>query len=154
MKKYDRLIFVSRGDTVEGPMAEAILRSRYLLGELEVTSRGLVVLFPEPINPKAEAVLVSKGLTMRDHVSGALTEEDFGERTLLLTMSEELRKDVLEAFPTANEDHVRTLNEFVKQPWEPMNPYGGTLLDYGNCYNELDSLITELVILLNEEEWL
>ena len=60
MKKYDRLIFVSSSDTALGPMAEAILQSKFLLEELEITSKGVVVLFPEPINPKAEAVLVSR----------------------------------------------------------------------------------------------
>ena len=44
MKKYDRLIFVSNSDTCRGPMAEAILKSKFLLSELEVESRGLVVL--------------------------------------------------------------------------------------------------------------
>ena len=48
MKKYDRLIFVSNSDTCRGPMAEAILKSKFLLSELEVESRGLVVLFPAP----------------------------------------------------------------------------------------------------------
>ena len=40
MKKYDRLIFVSNSDTCRGPMAEAILKSKFLLSELEVESRG------------------------------------------------------------------------------------------------------------------
>lgn len=53
MKKYDRLIFVSSSDTALGPMAEAILQSKFLLEELEITSKGVVVLFPDPINPKA-----------------------------------------------------------------------------------------------------
>ena len=38
MKKYDRLIFVSNSDTCRGPMAEAILKSKFLLSELEVES--------------------------------------------------------------------------------------------------------------------
>ena len=33
MKRYDKLIFVSNGDTCRGPMAEAILKSKYLLEE-------------------------------------------------------------------------------------------------------------------------
>ena len=69
MKKYDRLIFVSNSDTCRGPMAEAILKSKFLLSELEVESRGLVVLFPEPVNQKAEAILASHGLTMKDHTA-------------------------------------------------------------------------------------
>ena len=52
MKKYDRLIFVSSSDTAVGPMAEAILQSKFLLEELEITSKGVVVLFPEPIESK------------------------------------------------------------------------------------------------------
>lgn len=38
-------------------MAEAILRSKYLLEELTVLSKGVVVLFPEPINPKQRLCL-------------------------------------------------------------------------------------------------
>ena len=60
MKRYDRLIFVSSSDTSVGPMAEAILQSKYLLEELEITSKGVVVLFPEPINPKEEIQIVLK----------------------------------------------------------------------------------------------
>ncbi len=153
MKKYDELIFLSKDDTAEGPMCEAILRSKFLLEELEVTSRGLVVLFPEPVNPKAEAVLASKGLTMKEHMSEALSEEDFTDRTLMLAMTDELRKDVLDAFPTAKADLVHTLSEYVGEDWEPQDPYGGALVDYGNCFEELESLITKLVVLLNEEGW-
>ncbi len=153
MKKYDRLIFLSKDDTSEGPMCEAILQSKYLLDELEITSRGLVVLFPEPINPKAEAVLVSKGLSMKEHRSEPLVQEDFDDRTLLITMTDELRKDVLEAFPSAREDLVQVLSDFVHEEGEPEDPYGKALVDYGKCYEELEALITKLVIQLNEEEW-
>ena len=79
MKKYDRLIFVSSSDTAVGPMAEAILQSKFLLEELEITSKGVVVLFPEPINPKAEAVLVSNGLTMKNHMSDPLVRSAGGD---------------------------------------------------------------------------
>ena len=51
MKRFDRLIFVSNSDTCRAPMAKGIMRSKYLLSDLEVDSRGLVVLFPEPVNP-------------------------------------------------------------------------------------------------------
>ncbi len=154
MKKYDRLIFISKGDTVEGPMAEAILQSKFLLEELEVSSRGLVVLFPEPINQKAEAILASHGLTEKDHMSEPLVEEDFNDRTLLLTMSEELRQDVLEAFPSAPKESVQTLSTYVQEPDSLINPYGGSLADYGECYEELETLISKLVVQLNEEELL
>ena len=94
MKKYDRLIFVSSSDTALGPMAEAILQSKFLLEELEITSKGVVVLFPEPINPKAEAVLVSNGLTMKNHMSDPLVREDFEDRTLVIALDESVKQKI------------------------------------------------------------
>ncbi|MCI6867306.1 MAG: phosphotyrosine protein phosphatase [Lachnospiraceae bacterium] len=153
MRRYDRLIFVSNSDTAVGPMAEAILQSKYLLEELAITSKGVVVLFPEPINPKAEAVLVSNGLTMKEHMSDPLVREDFGERTLILATSESVKQKVLNEI--APEDaQVRTLHEYVGEEQEVTNPYGGALADYGQCFAQLEALITKLVVQLNEQELL
>ena len=154
MKRYDRLIFVSNSDTSVGPMAEAILQSKFLLEELVITSKGLVVLFPEPINPKAEAVLVSNGLSMKDHMSDPLEQEDLDDRTLILTLNAALRQKVLKEFEPQYENLVRVLTEYVGAEGEVTNPYGGSLADYGMCYEELEFLISRLVVQLNEEELL
>ena len=154
MKRYDRLIFVSNSDTAVGPMAEAILQSKFLLEELVITSKGLVVLFPEPINPKAEAVLASKGLSMKEHMSDPLEKEDFDDRTLILTFDEGLREKVLAEFAPEHEDLVCVLTDYIGVEGMLTNPYGGSLADYGMCYEELDALITRLVVQLNEEELL
>ena len=69
MKQYDKLIFVSGSDTSTSPMAEAILQNLFLLEDILIDSKGLVVLFPEPINPKAEAILVRNGMSMKEHTS-------------------------------------------------------------------------------------
>ncbi len=153
MKRYDRLIFVSNSDTALGPMAEAILQNKFLLDVLEVTSRGAVVLFPEPINPKAEAVLVSNGLTMKDHMSAPLLAEDFDERTLILATSENVKQKLKNQFGELAES-VRTISEFTGESCEVSNPYGGELSAYGVSYGELDILIAKLVLQLNEEELL
>lgn len=154
MKRYDRLIFVSNSDTSVGPMAEAILQSKFLLEELVITSKGLVVLFPEPINPKAEAILVSNGLSMKDHMSDPLEQEDLDDRTLILTLNAALRQKVLKEFEPEHEKLVRVLTEYVGVEGEITNPYGGSLADYGMCYEELEVLISRLVVQLNEEELL
>lgn len=154
MKRYDRLIFVTNGDTAMGPMAEAILQSKYLLEELEITSKGLVVLFPEPINPKAEAVLVSNGLTMQNHMSDPLEKEDLNDRTVIVTMCAADKQKVLKDFAPENEALIWELSERVGAEREVINPYGGTLADYGQCFQEMEALIARLVIQLNEEELL
>ncbi len=154
MESYDRLIFVSKGDTDTGPMAEAIMQEKYLLDVPEFSSKGLVVLFPEPINPKAEAVLASHGLTMKEHMSDPLMQEDIGEQTLVLALSEEIRDQILENFPDIPAERVQVLYQYVDGEEGPSDPYGGTLADYGKCYVELEALITKLAAMLSEEECL
>ncbi len=154
MKRYDKLIFATNSDTSVGPMAQAIMQSKYLLDVLDVESKGMVVLFPEPINPKAEAVLVSNGLTMKNHVSEPFVREDFNDRTLVLAISRATCQKLRKEFELPDEMPVYVLDEFVNRPQELTNPYGGTLADYGKCFAELEALISRLVILLNEEELL
>lgn len=152
MKKYDRLIFVSNSDTCRGPMAEAILKSKFLLSELEVESRGLVVLFPEPVNQKAKAILASHGLTMKDHTAKMLEQEDFDERTLILVMEDALKQRIFQEHE--NVQNTWQLSEYIKEETDVTEPVGGSLADYGACYELLDSMISSLVVVLNEEELL
>ena len=152
MKKYDRLIFVSNSDTCRGPMAEAIVKSKFLLSELEVESRGLVVLFPEPVNQKAEAILASHGLTMKDHTAKMLEQEDFDERTLILVMEDALKQRIFQEHE--NVQNTWQLSEYIKEETDVTEPVGGSLADYGACYELLDCMISSLVVVLNEEELL
>ena len=152
MKKYDRLIFVSNSDTCRGPMAEAILKSKFLLSELEVESRGLVGFFPEPVNQKAEAILASHGLTMKDHTAKMLEQEDFDERTLILVMEDALKQRIFQEHE--NVQNTWQLSEYIKEETDVTEPVGGSLADYGACYELLDSMISSLVVVLNEEELL
>ena len=152
MKKYDRLIFVSNSDTCRGPMAEAILKSKFLLSELEVESRGLVVIFPEPVNQKAEAILASHGLTMKDHTAKMLEQEDFDERTLILVMEDALKQRIFQEHE--NVQNTWQLSEYIKEETDVTEPVGGSLADYGACYELLDCMISSLVVVLNEEELL
>ena len=139
MKKYDRLIFVSNSDTCRGPMAEAILKSKFLLSELEVESRGLVVLFPEPVNQKAEAILASHGLTMKDHTAKMLEQEDFDERTLILVMEDALKQRIFQEHE--NVQNTWQLSEYIKEETDVTEPVGGSLADYGACYELLGCCI-------------
>ena len=49
MKHYSRILFVDADDTARAPMAKAILQSKELPWPMEIGSRGLVVLFPQPV---------------------------------------------------------------------------------------------------------
>ena len=150
MKHYDKLIFVSESDTSTSPMAEAILQREFLLEDILITSKGLVVLFPEPINPKAEAVLVSHSLSMKNHVSEELTEDDFDDRTLILTMDRVQMDRLLKDHEHAK--NVFTLASYIQADEDITDPYGGTLADYNRLYEDLLVYVLRLSKILSLEE--
>lgn len=150
MIKYERLIFVCTGNTCRGPMAEMIFRSLDTESDMIVMSRGLVVLFPEPSNPKADTVLRNHNLSIGDHISKPLEQEDIDEDTLILTMTLEQKEKVQRDYE--NSMNVYTLKEFIGEDGDVSDPYGKSLTDYEECYVELARLIKKTVYKLNEED--
>ena len=151
MKHYDKLIFVSESDTATSPMAEAILQRVFRLEDILIGSKGLVVLFPEPVNPKAEAVLVSNGLTMKGHESRPLVKDDFDTRTLILTM-DQTQKEKLQRTFEGQWVNVYTLTEYVGTAFEVKSPYGGSVSDYGKCFDQLRVVVTALAEKLMQDD--
>lgn len=133
-------------------MAEAIMKEYTIKYPVEIESKGLVVLFPEPLNQKAEAVLISNGINMSEKMSSQLEEEDLSPDNLLLTFEEAQKEKILEDFEEAAHANVEVLTELVGDELEILNPYGGTLQSYGLCYETLNKTIRKLVNLLNKEE--
>ena len=156
LQKYRRIIFVSGTDSARGPIAAELLRNQDLEQEYVVDSRGMVVLFPEPVNQKAEAVMRSVGMTMETHISQQFEGENILDDTLVLTM-EESQKDKLRS-EYENIRNIYTLNEFTEDTTEIPNPYGKPLTAYGECLEVMEKLIAELAEKLNlsaegEKEW-
>lgn len=152
MKPYKRIVFVADSGTCRAPMAAGILGEYTLKQSVEIIIRGLVVLFPEPLNQKAEAVMISNGINMEGFMSSQICEDDFRDDTLVLTMEAEQRQKILEGFDGATPENVQVLTELVGDELEIINPYGGTLQAYGLCYETLSKSIKKLVKLLNEGE--
>ena len=152
MKIYRRIIFVAEAGTCRAPMAAALLKEYTLKNPVEVLARGLVVLFQEPLNQKAEAVMISNGVSTEGYVSTQLSDEDVDEDTLVLTMERSQCQKVLDICANAKEENVCVLTELVGEELEIMNPYGGTLQSYGLCFETLRQTIKKLVKLLNENE--
>lgn len=152
MKRYKKLIFVDSTDTIRAPMAKVMMKKKFLLAPLEIESRGMVVLFSEPMNQKAEAILTSNGHVTQQHQATQLTQEDIGngEGVLLLAMDSAQKEKILDEF--SNLKHLHTLTEYVGGRGDMPVLYGAPLIEYGQYYELLDLLLNGLVIKLNEEE--
>ncbi|MCM1308307.1 MAG: phosphotyrosine protein phosphatase [Butyrivibrio sp.] len=123
MAKYNRLIFVCTDNLCRSPMAEAVMKRINRTPGLEICSRGLIVLFPEPYNPRATAVLRNSGIILENGLSELLKAEDFGEDVLVLTMDRTEKQKILEEFENAV--NVYTIMEFAGGSGDIMDPYGG-----------------------------
>lgn len=126
---------------------EALPKSRPVKGD----SRGMVVQFPEPMNQKAEAVLISNGIEIKDFTSQVLEPSDFAPYTLVVTMEQSQKDRLLASFQEASEENTVVLNQIVGEELEIIDPYGGTVQSYGICYEMLKTSITKLIRILEEE---
>lgn len=148
LQKYRKVMFISNSDNCRGPMAAEILRNEELIQEYEIESRGMVVLFPEPANQKAEAILRSHQMTLASHEAKAFSAEDLEEETLILTLGESLKWKIIAEYQ--NVKHVYTLNEYIEDDREISVVHGQPLKEYGELFELLQEKIKKLAQKLNE----
>lgn len=113
-----------------GPMAELLMKYITVHKDIEIISRGLIVLFPEPVNPKAIAVMRQKGIILDNRTSVALTEEDIPEGTLILAIGNKEKEMVIETYAPKD---LYTVSEFVGEAGEIPDPYGKEMDSYVEC---------------------
>jgi len=149
LQKYRRILFISKSDNCRGPMAAELLRNESLEQEYAIGSRGMVVLFPEPANQKAEAIMRSHQMTLADHEGTQLDESDLDDETLVLTFEEAHKWKIISEHE--NVKHVYTLGEYIDDDRIVESAHGQPLNVYGENFELLRELIYKLAEKLNEE---
>ena len=149
LQKYRRILFVSKSDNCRGPMAAEILRHESLLQEYKIGSRGMVVLFPEPANQKAEAIMRSQQMTLAAHEGTQFSEDDLDDDTLILAFEETQKWKIISDYE--NVKNVYTLNEYIDDDRVVSSAHGQPLVVYGENFELLRELIHKLADKLNEE---
>lgn len=141
MMDIKNILLISTDDTSRGVMAEAVLNRLFLergITDMKLCSRGLVVLFPEPVNSKTATVLENNGISCSEYRSIQVRPEDFQGCDLVITMSREEKNKVLEEYEALS--LVYTLKELAGEQGEMLDPYGKDLIDYEYCYREIERL--------------
>ena len=151
MGEIKQVIFAEGSGTSRAPMAAGILQAMPEAAGLTVEARGTLVQFPEPLNQKTEAVMISNGIVWENFSSRQLSEEDFSEGTMVFTMESSTRQKILDIYENATEENTRLLSAYVGDELEIVDPYGGTLQAYGLCYEVLKKSMEKLVELIRQE---
>lgn len=147
MRRYNKILFVCEDNTATSLMAEQICKSMVTDEGVSIESRGMVVLFPEPINPKARVVLINHGFSLEeDRVARMLDLDDMDEGTLVLTMTVAQKERITRDF--MNMGSVYSMLGFIEEENDMMDPYGGTLVEYEECFATLSRVIKKIVIKL------
>ena len=150
MRAFEKILFVDADDTARGVMATQLLRREELIAEPQIDSRGIVVLFPEQVNRKAEAVLARHGIPAAGHEATQLTAEDITPGTLVLVMEENQKEKVREIAPET--PALYTISEYAGVSGDISELFGAELSAYGACFELMKKLITIIATKLNEED--
>lgn len=123
-------------DTARAPMAKAILQSKELPWPMEIGSRGLVVLFPQPVNQKVEAVLARNGLSAKDHTTTAY-RGGHQRRHAASCDGGQSEEKIREDFPDA--PHLQTIAGFLRLAGDIPALYGNRLPNTENVMKRWNS---------------
>lgn len=150
MESYKKIIFVCMDNTCRSPMAASIFKAINRCKDITVESRGLIVLFPEPYNPKAASVLRHNGIIMENGQSKQIEEKDFAPDTLVLTMDRAQKQKIIQEYLVAQ--NVYTIMEFAGGKGDIMDPYGGSQEVYALFYEAINTWVVQVENKLHEME--
>jgi protein-tyrosine-phosphatase len=137
-----KIMFVCTGNTCRSPMAEVIAKSIFPSDKYEIISRGLSVFEPMPASENACKAAEENGLSLEEHVSRQITEDDINESDIIFTMTGAHKQMIASVCNRLNKP-VFTLAEFTGHNEDISDPYGGSIEVYEKCFDMLKEYIGE-----------
>lgn len=150
--KYKKVIFCSSDCTYRAPVAAEIFKRSIarlgLSGQIDVVAKGVLVMFPEPVNGKAIAIGKSRGYDLSECRASAIGNYDFSSSTVVLTMTEFNKFKIYDLF--VNAINVYTVKEFLGAAGDIEIPFGKNLSAYGESFMQLEELINQVAVKIKE----
>ena len=139
-----RVLFVCTGNTCRSPMAETLFRKLvtekldcrdWELRErgIDVFSAGIAAGESDPATREAVQIMRESDLDLSQHLSQQVTAPMLEESTIVLTMTDRHRRNLMEARPDLS-GRIQLLD---RSEVDIVDPIGGTLDDYRYCAQQI-----------------
>ncbi len=142
----DTIIFVDNDDVSLSVMAKEIAIEKRTRENLNILSRGLNVLFSEPINQKTQIVLKNHELDGTNHLARRLKQIDFDDKTAIVALNIAVKDKIINRFE--NTEQLYTISEFFDERIVLDDPFGKDIEEYEKCYEILDAVLTKAKVLI------
>lgn len=146
MRTINRIVFLDEENTRLSPITAALFWQKLeSIGkeELEVCSRGNVVLFPEPVNQKIARISAAYGLDLSGYSAVQMEEKDLTPDSLILAMDAASKEMVYDTY--SNASNIYTLKEYLGSTGDLKLPLGGTVDEYATIIEIISGLLDLLI---------
>lgn len=140
-----KILFVCNANIVRSFMAERILRCRLQrlgVGNMEVSSAGLLAMEGAPADETARKILRENGIDDESHQSRLLSEALLEDADLIVPMERQQLRKIGDQYPETAQK-LRVLKSFLPDyrqesgDGDVKDPYRHSIFDYRLCFAEL-----------------
>lgn len=144
-----KILFLCTGNTCRSKMAEAIFESINKDKGISAFSAGVFPIEGSTISLNASKVIMENtSIDYSNHLAVGISRDTIREVDLVLTMTEELKNIFIAKFPELK-TNVFTLNGYVSLNSDIIDPFGGNIEVYKNCFNQI---YNSIILLQNKLE--